>query len=392
MTERHLEHALFGEHEDEHGVPHRSPRRPPRRSRRRGRRGRRLLVLVVAALLVAGAGYAAYGVLRPVIADLTASNDYPGPGTGSVPFVVADGDTGRVIAKNLHDAGVVKSAKAFLDAAAKTPRAAAIQPGTYPLKKQMSAAGVLAVLLDPASRRAPGVTVREGLWASEIYPLLAKATHTPLADYQAAVRRPADLGLPASAKGNVEGYLFPSTYDFPAKASAQQQLSTMIAKAKSELASAGVTDASAERTLTVASIIEGEVSGRADRAKVARVVDNRIADPTGPTKGFLQMDSTVNYALHQRGNLTKAEYQRAKSSPYDTYARKGLPPGPIGNPGAAAIAAAAHPAPGAWFYFVTVNLDTGETVFVRTLAEQQANEQRFHQWCAAHPGSCDGNG
>jgi UPF0755 protein len=96
--------------------------------------------------------------------------------------------------------------------------------------------------------------------------------------------------------------------------------------------------------------------------------------------------------LQKRGNLTKAEYDRAKSSPYDSYANKGLPPGPIGNPGAAAIEAAAHPTEGPWFYFVTVNLDTGETLFATTLAEQHANEAKLQAWCAPNPGKCSGGG
>lgn len=385
MTERHLEHTLFGEDERHHQHPH-LPHfgrmdRPPRR------RGRRLLVLVLALAVVAGAGYAAYGVLRPMVANLTQGNDYSGPGTGSVKFVVNDGDTGRVIAKNLADQGVVKTAKAFLDAAAKNPRSAGIQPGSYPLKKQMTASAALAVLVDPGSRKAPGVTIREGLWASEIYPLLAKATGTPLADYTSAVRHPAALGLPAAAKGNVEGYLFPSTYDFPAKATAVDQLSMMVQRTKDELVQAGVSDAGMERTVIVASIIEGEVSGKADRSKVARVIENRLST-TGETRGLLQLNSTVQYALQKRGKVLNSTKELAVNSRYNTYKYRGLPPGPIGNPGAASIEAAAHPAAGPWYFFVTVDPGTGRTVFVRTLAEQRKNQAILQQWCKAHPGTC----
>lgn len=102
------------------------------------------------------------------------------------------------------------------------------------------------------------------------------------------------------------------------------------------------------------------------------------------------MDSTVNFALQKRGNLTKTEYDSAKSDPYDTYAFPGLPPGPIGSPGEAAIQAAADPTPGDWFFFVTVNLDTGETLFAETFAEQQANQQKLNAWCDANPGKCSG--
>jgi UPF0755 protein len=337
------------------------------------------------------AAFAAYSVLRPVVDGFLESNDYPGPGTGRVQVVVNEGDTGRAIGATLVKADVVKSAKAFLAAAAKDKRSAAIQPGTYSLRKQMAAKGALAVLVDPRNRTVPRVTIREGLWKNEVFAALSKGTGVPVAQYRAAAKDAQAIGLPASAKGNVEGFLYPSTYEFPAKSTAAEQLKIMVAKAVQELDSAGVPEASYERTLTVASIVEGE-AGVADRGKVARVVENRLRNPDGPTVGLLQMDSTVNYALQKRGNLTKPEYDRAKSSPYDTYANKGLPPGPIGNPGAKAIEAAAHPTPGPWYYFVTVNYDTGETRFAATQAEHDRNNAQRQQWCDAHKPKCEGGG
>lgn len=387
MTEPHLEHSIFGgEHHATAGEHH--PRRRPRRPRRRGRR---LGILVVALAIVAAAAFAAYTVLRPVVDGFLESNDYPGPGSGEVQVVVNDGDSGRAIGATLQKADVVKTAKAFLDAAAKDRRAAAIQPGTYKLKKQMSAQAALAVLADPKNRTVPRVTIREGLWKNEVFAALSKGTGVPLAQYRAAAKDPAQIGLPASAKGNVEGFLYPSTYEFPTKSTAAQQLRTMVAKAVEELDKAGVSEADYQRTLTVASIVEGE-AGVADRGKVARVVENRLNHPTGPTVGLLQMDSTVNYALQKRGNLTRPEYEKAKANPYDTYAHKGLPPGPIGNPGAKAIEAAAHPTPGPWFYFVTVNYDTGETLFATTQAEHDRNNAQRQKWCDAHKPKCEGGG
>jgi UPF0755 protein len=395
MTEPHLEHSIFGGHQDERDDPRavvRSRAEVRRQGRPPRRRGRRLGILVVALAIVAAAGIAAYTVLRPVVDGLLESNDYPGPGSGKVEVVVNDGDSGRAIARTLEKADVVKTTKAYLDAAARDKRASAIQPGSYTLKKQMRAQDALAVLVNPANRDVPRVTIREGLWKSEVFAALSKGTGLPVEAYQAAAKDPAALGLPAAAKGNLEGWLFPSTYEFPTKATATEQLRTMVAKTVAELDKAGVAEEQRQRVLIVASIVEGEARGDADRGKVARVVENRMDNPKGPTVGFIQMDSTVNYALQKRGNLTKAEYDRAKSSPYDSYANKGLPPGPIGNPGAAAIEAAAHPTEGPWFYFVTVNLDTGETLFATTLAEQHANEAKLQAWCAPNPGKCSGGG
>ena len=129
--------------------------------------------------------------------------------------------------------------------------------------------------------------------------------------------------------------------------------------------------------LKIASILEAE-SQPADYAKVARVIDNRIACTLPACKaeyiqGRLQMDSTINYAQNTSDiNLSKAEL--SADGPYNTYKNKGLPPTPIGNPGAAAIEAALNPAPGNWLYFVS---DQGFTEFSDTFAQQKAAEERY---------------
>lgn len=385
MTEPHLEHSIFGHEDDtQHGHDSRRGRRP----RRRPRRGRRLLVLLAAAVIVGAAAFAAFTVLRPMVAELTASNDYPGPGSGEVQVTVNQGDTGRAIGVMLEKADVVKSSKAFLEAAAVDERAASIQPGAYTLKKQMAARDALAVLVNPANRTVPRVTVPEGLWLKEIYAMLSKGTGTPVTEYEAAAKDVEALGLPAAAKGNLEGYLFPSTYEFPAKASATEQLKMMVAKTVEELRKAGVADKDMERTMIVASIVEGEVSGDADRGKVARVIENRLRTRGAPNYGLLQMDSTVHYAVQKRGRAGTTDADRQSASPYNTYKAQGLPPGPINSPGAASIEAAANPERGPWLFFVTVNPDTGETKFAATQAEHDRNVAEFQAWCRENRDRC----
>jgi UPF0755 protein len=100
------------------------------------------------------------------------------------------------------------------------------------------------------------------------------------------------------------------------------------------------------------------------------------------------MDSTVHYAAQQRGKAGTTDAQRASNSPYNTYKVQGLPPGPIGNPGAASIEAAANPAKGDWVFFVTVDPSTGETKFATTQAEHDRYVQEFNAWCSANPGKC----
>lgn len=379
----HLEDDIFDEPRREH-----SSRREARvhRSRRPRKRGRTVLAVLLAVALVAGGGLLAVGGLRDLVPSFGGGDtveDYAGPGSGSVEVVVEEGQSGSEIGTTLEKAGVVKSSAAFVQAAAAEPdKAAKIQPGTYELKKEMKATDAFSWLAENANRVAKGITIPEGLWATEIYGRLSKGTGVPVADYEKAATSDA-LELPAEADGSIEGWLYPSTYEFEKGTSAVEQLNTMIAKTTEELKKADVPQDKWLRTLTVASIVEGE-AGAADRAKVARVIENRLADPTGPTVGMLQMDSTIHYLLKKRGTITTSDKEREQDSPYNTYKNRGLPPGPINNPGEAAIDAAAHPAEGDWLFFVTVDPETGETKFATTQAEHDRNVQEF----CANTGQC----
>lgn len=349
--------------------------RRARRARERNRGVRRFVVLFVALGLVAAAGYLGYAALRPMFSGTVEATDYPGPGGEPVLFTVADGDSGRAIASKLEKAGVVKTAQAFVDAVNADSRAGGIQPGDYPLKTQMRAVDALAVLVDPKNRQSQKVVIREGLWASEVYAALSKATGAPVAAYEAAAKDTAAIGLPADANGNVEGYLFPATYEFTAKDSPTTQLRAMISKTRVQLTKLGQDPENSQRTLIVASIIEAEARRDEDRAKVSRVVANRLAKPMR-----LQLDSTVSYGAKKRA-ITTTDAERADPNPWNTYARDGLPAGPIGNPGLSAIEAALAPADGPWLFFVAVNPETGETKFAVTATEHDALVAEFQGWC-----------
>lgn len=351
---------------------------------------RSALIILIALALVGGAGYAALGGLSGMLPKIgfgsEAPADYEGPGSGAVDVVVREGQTATDIGQTLVKADVIASAQSFVNAANADPKAAsAIQPGSYELREKMRAADAFAWLANKDNRTAAGVTVREGLWNSEIFALLAEQTDTPLADYKKAVS--AGIGLPKEARGNAEGWLFPSTYQFEEDASAAAQLKVMVKRMVSELEKAGVPRDQWERTLTIASIIEGE-SGSSDRDKVARVILNRLDGGNSETNGRLEMDSTVHFIYQERGKAGTTDEQRASSSPYNTYKVKGLPPGPINSPGAAAIEAAENPASGDWLYFVTVNPDTGETKFATTFAQHQKNQKQFQTWCSENKDRC----
>lgn len=371
-----------------------------RRRGRRGRRGRRAsasaatpsprgkpsvlrrVVVIVLALAVIGGGVAvAYKALRPVVESVFAPNDYPGPGSGEVRVTVDPGAGGSAIAKTLVDDDVVKSSKAFIEAADNNPKSAAIQPGVYVMRKQMRAADALAILVNPKNRLISRVVIPEGLWTNEIYERLSKASGIPVAQYTAAAKNVSQLGLPPSAKGNIEGYLFPASYEFGSTSTALDQLKQMVAESTKRLADLGIAPERMEHVVTVASLIEGEAKTEGDQGKVARVIENRLAK-----KMTLGLDSTVNYIFRKRGVPTQAMLD--STSPYNTRRFPGLPPGPVSNPGDSALAAAANPVAGPWIYFVTVNLDTGETKFAATYAEHQRNVAAFQKWCAANKGKC----
>lgn len=351
----------------------------PIRPRRRGRG----VVLGALAVMLAGVVVVAL-VFGSSIASLFSSDDYDGPGSGSVSVVVEPGQIGTQIAQTLTDAGVIKTPTAFVEALAANP-GDEIQAGTYELRQEMSAEEALS-LMRSGGRSVQGITVPEGLWQSEVFETLSKATGTPVAEYEkaaaAAEKDPSLLGLPASAKGKVEGYLFPATYEFNPGASATEQMRTMVGHATTRLEELGVNDADAERIITIASLVEAEAREDVDRPKVSRVIYNRLEEPMR-----LQMDSTVNYAVQKR-SITTSDAERANDDPYNTYYHDGLPPGPVGNPGAAAIDAAKNPVQGSWLYFVTVNPHTGETVFTNTLDEHNQAVLQFQKWCRDNPGNC----
>lgn len=373
-----LEEEIFGSDERHPGGGASAP--PPRRTMQS------FAALVVALTVLVGGGFAAYRFIGPAIEKFVTTNDYPGPGSGSAEIEVAEGQSGADIADTLEKAGVVKTSAAFVEASTNDPDLAkAIQPGTYTLKKEMPAKAALEWLADPSHRTVPRVTIPEGLWASDIYARLSKASGIPVKDYEKAAKDTKALKLPAAAKGNVEGWLFPSTYEFPKKSTATDQLKTMVAKAVEVMSSEKIPQAEWEKTMILASIVESEAGSSNDRRKVARVFLNRLENPTAETVGLLQSDATVSYGVGKRAVAPTQAQKEDESNPYNTHRHKGLPPGPISNPGQDSIDAAAKPADGPWFYFVTVNPDTGETKFAETYAQQQENEKEFFAWCEKNP-------
>lgn len=363
--------------------------RPGRHRHKRSRGGRTFvafLVIIVVFGAIAGGGWYGYNKAK----DFFAVPDYSGQGTTEVIVAIEQGDTSSDIANTLYEADVIKSAKAFVEVAKTDSRALSLQPGSYRVRKQMSAAAALDMLLDPSNKNVKQFTIPEGLTVKEILPKIAEGTGIKLADLETAAKDPAGLGVPdwARAKASdplvLEGFLFPNTYAVNPDQDAKAVLSMMVAEAVKVMTEDQYAQAAQKLGVTqwellmVASLVEQE-GVAADFGKVARVVYNRL-ERTDYLK-YLQFDSTTQYWLIQTTGkrkplLTNDELMNPAnnySTAIDQHA--GLPPTPISNPGKAALDAAANPEEGPWTYFVVTSED-GKSSFTDSLDEHNRNVQK----------------
>jgi UPF0755 protein len=360
-------------------APPAAEQRPLKPKRRSGC----IAALVALAVLVGGVGFVGTQVFDFVGERLSASpEDYPGPGRGQVTVTIEEGASGAQIGERLEEADVIADASLFADLAAADPQGASIQPGDYEMATQMSSADALQLLIAGTNRVSYAVTIPEGLTVGEVLDRVAREADIPRRALARAAERPQTLGLPSYAGGNLEGYLFPAQYEMPPGTSATEALTMMVDRFRAVAEEADIEQRARDLGLdphdlvTIASLVQAEApAGSFD--KVARVIYNREREQIA-----LQFDSTVHYAIGDTGGdaFTTPE-ERETDSPYNTYLYPGLPPGAIGAPGEEALEAALSPAEGDWLYFVTVNLETGETRFAETLGEHNANVDLLEEYC-----------
>ncbi|MFI7599722.1 endolytic transglycosylase MltG [Actinoplanes sp. NPDC049681] len=357
----------------------------------KGGKGKSAVAFLMAFILLGVLGVGGYLGYEKVKGFFTAA-DYDGPGTDPIEVALGEGSLTE-IGNTLVDADVVKSTAAFTQAAEDNPRGKNIQPGTYNLRKQMSAKDAVTLLLDPKARVNKGITIPEGKTAREIYAILSQKTGVPVKDFEAAAKDPKALGVPdfwfnrrdnKKASGTIEGFLFPDTYEFKPKATAADMLQVMVGKFIATTTEMGFVktveqnlSVSPYEALIVASLSQAEAGIAEDLPKVSRVAYNRAYKKKMP----LQFDVTTNYWLELQnkgkkhsGKMTDAELQDPKN-PYTTELKVGLPLGPINNPGKSALEGAEKPATGDWLFFVAVD-KTGKSAFAVTNAEHDANIQK----------------
>jgi UPF0755 protein len=237
--------------------------------------------------------------------------------------------------------------------------------------KDPTGQGSIETLPDPGERLRERVTIKEGLRLSDTLVKLSKETGKPLREFQQIARSGKGLGLPSYAKGKLEGYAFPATYEITPKMGPADILTAMVDRfnqtaEKDDLqGKAKALGHTSHEIMTIASIVQAESGSKQDMGKVARVIYNRL---DGPPVRKLEMDSTLMYALNKYGvEASNADLQ--STSPYNTYMHPGLPPGPITNPGDDAIQAALNPTKGDWVWFVTTDTKRGITKFATTESE-----------------------
>ena len=364
------------------------------RRRRRGRSGFTLLLVVVLLGALGAGGW--FGFQQ--VSDMLSGEDFDGTGNGvEVTVEVPEGATLSTIATELYEAGVVASTKAFISAAEEHPEATGIQPGVYLLQEEMSGEAAVLALLDRSNRNVNGVTIPEGVESWAVYEILSSASGIPVEEFEAAAEDPEALGVPAfwfersdgkDVTKSIEGFLFPSTYEFPPNATAQEMLSIMVGQFLSVAEKLDfVSRVESERGISpyeamlVASLAQAEAGVADDLGKVARVAYNRLYQDffcDGELMNCLQFDVTTNYGLMVAGgdkkeskNLTHDELNDADNL-WSTHVYSGLPPTAINNPGELALEGAMAPPEGDWFFFVAVDKE-GNSKFAETEEEHRQN-------------------
>ena len=288
-------------------------------------------------------------------------------GLEEVTIEIPTGASGSEIAAILYEAGVVKSTQAFFRVAVADERSQKVVPGSHRLTLKISAQQALEQLLDP--ERIPNlIRINEGAWRSEIQEAFLSYGFT-----RSEISRAfSSLKLPKGFSSS-EGLLFPAQYSFPEGTTAAQAAQRLVERFTEDRYAKKLLQGSAQyspqQLLTIASIIQAEGSTQ-DFSKVSRVIYNRLKIGMP-----LQMDSTVHYIMQARGDIFLSRKSTMLNSPYNTYRRYGLPPGPICSPGADAIKAALEPVAGDWLYFITVA--PGDTRFTSSLDE-------FNTWKAIY--------
>ena len=332
-----------------------------------------LLIVMLAAAGVSG--YLWYSIEKP----------FGTIGAEGIYVTIPHGSSRRTAGRLLEQYGVIRNALAFEIYARRHPKRTLVA-GDYFFDHALSGKDVFWKLANGEVFQQP-YTVKEGETIFDIAHDLETAKYMSAEDFLKAAQDPGQIkDLFPDAK-SLEGFLFPATYNLPRHAAAPELTEMMVHKfreAMTRLQPKGTANGNPAQQLgsivTMASLVERETPKPDERPLVAGIFTNRL-EKNMP----LQCDPTVIYALQQEGNYngTLTFKDLRIDSPYNTYVYRGLPPGPIGNPGEVALAAALHPAETNYLYFVA-NTQGGH-FFAATLAEHNKNVARYHRLLNGEP-------
>ncbi|WP_055626173.1 endolytic transglycosylase MltG [Streptomyces hirsutus] len=382
------EHAFFSGDDDED-----EPDEPGGRGDRRGKGARGgkggkgakdkkrrsgfacLMVVVVLGGGVVGVSYVGWQFVKD---RLGSAPDFAGDGNGEqVTVTIPKGSTGYAIGQVLKKEGVVKSVDAFVAAQADNAQGDTIQDGVYTLELEMSAESAVELMLSPKSRN--NLIIAEGLRNAKIYELIDQRLEVEDGTTEKVAEKDwKKLGLPdwavngGDVKVPLEGFLYPSSYAVGKGAKPADVLKEMVGRATDKYEELQFPEKAESLGLdgpwelvTVASLVQAEGKTHDDFRKMSEVIYNRLKPTNTETNQLLQFDSTFNY-LRGESNIDISESEiNSNKDPYNTYTRKGLPPGPIGNPGDDALTAALKPTKDGWIYFVATD-GVSKTEFAKT--------------------------
>ena len=315
------------------------------------RRGKAVTTLVVLFLLLGVP--AVLGVVYLKSIGVTSSSS---PGQ-TVKVEVPEGTTMTEVGELLEQKGVIKSAQGFRFVSFFQGGDEGIQAGTYELTTGLSARDALDRMLEGPQVKFITATFPEGSWLPEFAERLEEDTGVKGREFLRVLESgKVKSNILPDDSNNFEGLLFPSTYQIVEEDTARTIAQRLVDETEKQLNGVDTSRARAMgysnyQIMIIASMIQAEAGVSQDRAKIARVIYNRLDEGM-----MLGIDATVIYALGERKNsLTGQDLE--VDSPFNTRKVAGLPPTPIGAPGAEAMKAAAHPAEGPWLYYVLSDCD-----------------------------------
>lgn len=288
------------------------------------------------------------------------------PAGTPVQVEIESGASTAAIAQQLADEGVVGSALAFRITSRLSHADGRLKPGSYALETGMPAREVIGLLERGPATKYVTVTIPEGWTIDKIAERLEQQAGISAAEFKSVAKTQSEKFagkhpyLAGAYGGSLEGYLFPKTYRVKTGSSAAQVIEMMLDQFDREMASVDLAGAQARgmtepQVVTIASMIERESRLDPERPLVSSVIQNRLK-----TDSFLKIDATIEYVLGtSKFRLSSADVRI--DSPYNTYTHKGLPPGPIANPGLKSLQAAASPADTKLLYYVLTGKDGSHT-------------------------------